>query len=349
MLSRGLGGLPLASGVLFNGARTSDVTACAQMLRLALPPGTKLFVVGVSLGAIIASNALLKDALGGAVDGVVCVSGLLNTCQNKEFLHSRRCWQPLLAHGLLQQFALPMQFRDILRGHFPSLGQVLGGVQDIYDFDAIVVTHTSHYDSVDDYYADMTIDMCDFTDSRHPGVCPEPPILDKREDPADENSDTWVDREGETSTHTNTNSNSNSNANNTNSSSNSNNTNSDRCDSKSNSGSRGSRGSRDSSRLTKPLLFLNALDDPIGHADALPHDTQGAIAFGDADNVCFLVTSTGGHVGWPVGGRPWQVGVGVGVGVGELHKSRLFILPWCQIWSFQPQTHTLTGFLYPFF
>jgi energy-coupling factor transporter ATP-binding protein EcfA2 len=40
------------------------------------------------------------------------------------------------------------------------------------------------------------------------------------------------------------------------------------------------------------------------------------------------------------------VGAGVGAGVGELHKTRLFIPPWCQIWSYANYFFLLKPILY---
>ena len=44
-----------------------------------------------------------------------------------------------------------------------------------------------------------------------------------------------------------------------------------------------------------PILFLHALDDPVFHID----DTAVAEYWQGNSNIAVLVTSTGGHVGWP--------------------------------------------------
>jgi len=53
-----------------------------------------------------------------------------------------------------------------------------------------------------------------------------------------------------------------------------------------------------------PLLAVSARDDPFIHCDSLK-----ATEFVAAnDNLLFLITERGGHVGWPLGWRPWQRG-----------------------------------------
>lgn len=64
-------------------------------------------------------------------------------------------------------------------------------------------------------------------------------------------------------------------------------------------------------KLTKPCLILHAVDDPILHVDALPWiDTkkQSTYQYEPTKNMIYLVTSNGGHVGWPVGTQPWKHG-----------------------------------------
>ena len=55
--------------------------------------------------------------------------------------------------------------------------------------------------------------------------------------------------------------------------------------------------------LPVPLLVIHAIDDPIIHADTLPCNSGVA---NTVDNLCVLVTSTGGHVGWPLTYQPAQ-------------------------------------------
>lgn len=55
--------------------------------------------------------------------------------------------------------------------------------------------------------------------------------------------------------------------------------------------------------LPVPLLVIHAIDDPIIHADTLPCHSGVAET---VDNIAVLVTSLGGHVGWPLGNNPIQ-------------------------------------------
>jgi len=53
-----------------------------------------------------------------------------------------------------------------------------------------------------------------------------------------------------------------------------------------------------------PLLAVIARDDPITHPDSMHANEFSA----GNDNMLFLVTERGGHVGWPLGWMPWQRG-----------------------------------------
>ena len=115
MISICLGlGCPLASGVPFHGARSSDVTTVAATIRAALPEGARLFAVGLSLGGIIVSSAVCKEPkqrqgqgqgqgetprLAQFVDGAVSISGCFDGHSNTFFRHSREIWQPALVRG----------------------------------------------------------------------------------------------------------------------------------------------------------------------------------------------------------------------------------------------------------
>ena len=58
------------------------------------------------------------------------------------------------------------------------------------------------------------------------------------------------------------------------------------------------------SGLKVPLLLLSAIDDPITHVDCSPsfelHDPSPL-----SEHLFALITDKGGHVGWPLGWRPW--------------------------------------------
>jgi len=53
-----------------------------------------------------------------------------------------------------------------------------------------------------------------------------------------------------------------------------------------------------------PVLAIFARDDPITHCDSM-HAFEFAAG---NDNLLFLVTDRGGHVGWPLGWTPWERG-----------------------------------------
>jgi hypothetical protein len=54
--------------------------------------------------------------------------------------------------------------------------------------------------------------------------------------------------------------------------------------------------------LPLPLLAMQAADDPIIHIDSMPCRSGVVEA---VENLVCLVTSVGGHVGWPIGWFPW--------------------------------------------
>jgi alpha-beta hydrolase superfamily lysophospholipase len=78
-------GCPCKSGELFHGARVSDVVTTAKVIRAALPKDAKLFLTGISLGAIIAANVTAQGALNGIIDGAVCISGCFDTGINSTY------------------------------------------------------------------------------------------------------------------------------------------------------------------------------------------------------------------------------------------------------------------------
>ena len=60
--------------------------------------------------------------------------------------------------------------------------------------------------------------------------------------------------------------------------------------------------------ITIPLLCIQAANDPIAPADAIPYE-----AIRSNPNVTLAVTPTGGHLGWAAGpgapfGHPWTDG-----------------------------------------
>ena len=59
-------------------------------------------------------------------------------------------------------------------------------------------------------------------------------------------------------------------------------------------------------QLTKPLLMLHAMDDPITHVDRIPSSTLTRSKNSLSEHMFTLITTVGGHVGWPLGWYPWQ-------------------------------------------
>jgi len=53
-----------------------------------------------------------------------------------------------------------------------------------------------------------------------------------------------------------------------------------------------------------PVLAVASRDDPITHCDSMHAEEFSAAN----DNLLFLITERGGHVGWPLGWTPWQTG-----------------------------------------
>eukprot|EP01036_Dinobryon_divergens_P034710 gene34710-44891_t len=127
MIGRGLAGVP------FHGARTEDLVTVGQVIRSFLPPGSKLFAVGLSLGGIIVSSAMAKGPrqpdlprLAQVVDGAVSISGCFDSMSNIAFRHSREVWQPILR------------------------------INSVLDFDSIMVTRLNGFRSVAEYYHHLT-------------------------------------------------------------------------------------------------------------------------------------------------------------------------------------------------
>lgn len=57
-------------------------------------------------------------------------------------------------------------------------------------------------------------------------------------------------------------------------------------------------------KVSIPLLSVAARDDPITHCDSL----RAKEFFAENENLLFLITEKGGHVGWPWGVQPWKKG-----------------------------------------
>lgn len=66
------------------------------------------------------------------------------------------------------------------------------------------------------------------------------------------------------------------------------------------------RSEKNPGSFPRPLLVLHAVDDPIIHVDTIPTDPcdpHKPLLF---DNLVVLITTVGGHVGWPIGLLPWK-------------------------------------------
>ena len=89
MLGRGLAGEPCLSSSLFHGARVSDAVATARVIKEIFKPEV-LMAVGISLGGIIISNAMARDAFEGCIDAGVSISGACRMRRNVSYAHSRK-------------------------------------------------------------------------------------------------------------------------------------------------------------------------------------------------------------------------------------------------------------------
>ena len=157
LLGRGLNGCPLGSSALFHGARTSDVTAAATVLRKSLPTDVKLFLCGISLGGIIAANAACKGDLDGIVDGVVSICGCFDTLQNSTYHHSLTAWQPVLNHPLKGAFVDPPgNVRKMLKRVGVNTTEVVSNLVTITDFDYSFITPLHRFKDALHYYRDMS-------------------------------------------------------------------------------------------------------------------------------------------------------------------------------------------------
>lgn len=241
MIGRGLSGTPLNSDAFFHGARVSDLLTAAEVIRKVFGKEAKICAAGISMGAIIIANALIKHNLGDYIDGAVSIAGCINTKLNVTFHHSRDLWQSLLALSLKETFCLPLRYWNVLMEIFgDKLPNIIDRICDVYDFDSIMVTGLHGYNSVEEYYADMNPTLMDSKNNY--GIIPN-----KKENI----------KEGS------------------------------------------------NFKLIRPFFFLHAIDDPIVHVDTYPKDPQNIQSPYLIDNLFFLITSSGGHIGWPVSYFPW--------------------------------------------
>lgn len=293
MLGRGLGGTPNLSDAAFHGARTSDLRECARVLRRAIPVHTKLCVVGISMGGIIVINAVARGVLAGLADGAVSVSGCFDTTKNINYTHSRTIWQPVLAHGLKTSFvAPPGALTKMKRRMDAQAAYVVEKVSDVIEFDSMVVTALHRFRDVYHYYNDMcggkeshllamvandrsnVISRDDVNEVPLVSldeVARDVLLANTAEAEANQTGDSeWV-QIAQASPPPST------------------------------KAASVALAPGDMCGLPLPLLALNAADDPIIHVDSTPC-RSGVV--GAVDNLVCLVTTTGGHVGWPLGISP---------------------------------------------
>lgn len=160
MTGRGLAGCPCRSGELFHGARTSDIVATAKAVRKGLPNDTRLFLGGISLGAIIAANVCVQGSLDDIIDGCVCISGCFDTEINSTYEHSLRAWQPILNLPLKEAFVSPSGNMDkIISKIGINSHNVVSNIHTISQFDSSFITPLHGFNDPHHYYAVMSAGM----------------------------------------------------------------------------------------------------------------------------------------------------------------------------------------------
>ena len=299
MVARGCAGGPCSSDALFTGARTSDAAAAVRYIKTgawaAAAAETKsakpqVYACGVSMGGIILAN-LMAQAGGAVADagtekvddefslaGGVVLSGGLKISVTSHFFHSRRLWQPLLVQSLKDNFIGPCLRRLKSRG--VDLGAALDGV-DLLELDSRLVAAYGGYRDVWHYYNDMSASE---TDDR--GLPPQPTAPESGAAPwsAPSPSSSRSAQKGR-----------------------------DGGSAATAALAEGDGGELDRSArpgglskglgaVRSPMLVVHACDDPIIHCDSVP--VKPCLAPGSS--VMTLLTSRGGHIGWPTGLLPWK-------------------------------------------
>lgn len=154
MVGRGLSD-PNLSNATFHTARTSDAAAVAKAIKESF--GGKVMAVGISLGGIIVCHGLCRGDLSEHVDGGVSICGCYEYAKNSLFKHARRVWQPLLAHGIKAVFADDsMMAGKLVNVLGKNAEKILQDVIDVPDFDAKIVAPMNNYESVYQYYDDVS-------------------------------------------------------------------------------------------------------------------------------------------------------------------------------------------------
>lgn len=158
LINRGCMGTPVrGTSSLFSGARTCDVGAAVDLLKMAID--RPVCVVGFSMGGIIAANYAVRSGKRTAASAVVCVSGslcaakILDKCGDR----SRVIWQPPLASNLKSFFYASNSRKLALKAKMTgkAVPDVMGaGTVDA--FDRTFVCYVHDYKTVLDYYEDLS-------------------------------------------------------------------------------------------------------------------------------------------------------------------------------------------------
>ena len=117
LVARGLGGTHIQSGVPFNGARTTDLAQCLELLRAAVAPdATPIVAVGFSMGGIILANYCGKAGADTPLACAIAFSGCYDSVRGTP-AHGNRLWTPWLALELKRSFLSTSSGNsDVLRG-----------------------------------------------------------------------------------------------------------------------------------------------------------------------------------------------------------------------------------------
>lgn len=158
LINRGCMGTPVRGTTsLFSGARTCDVGAAVDVLKMAID--RPVCVVGFSMGGIIAANYAVRSGKRTTASAVVCVSGslcaakILDTCGDR----SRFVWQPPLAGNLKASFYAPNSRKLALKAKTTGRAVPDALAADTVDaFDRAFVCYVHDYRSVVDYYEDLS-------------------------------------------------------------------------------------------------------------------------------------------------------------------------------------------------
>ena len=169
MINRGLMKTPVRGSATFHGARTSDVGCVVDALCRALygrsrfdaattaASASKLVLVGFSMGGIIAANYAAKSkehsGLAGALSfsGTLCSANMLLDCAASR--HSVSVWQPALAWGLKASIVKPGMHKYVQKG---ITAREVEEIRSVIDIDTRLVCKYHGYDTVHDYYEDMS-------------------------------------------------------------------------------------------------------------------------------------------------------------------------------------------------